>query len=354
MGITTADVITSGPSVAGAASAAAAATVYPFARIVAVPLALIVSDPAQMWHAGERYGTVADRLRTASSEMTAAVARHAGSDHWNEQGKKAFLASRVTPYQQALAKSAQMFDDVHSALRGCATSYAIAGVSSAVIGAEIFSYASGALISAAIAPVAPEVYVATNAQLLATWQVVKKIVGALAALDATIVGVFGKITNIMITTGAMGTAALTGGYYPNHSAPASFDAAEVTVRWPMQQKAGAALPEGYHAPSAAQKDALKKITPASIKALGEDLDKGAAQTIGQAYDQARGNDVGVPGFGMIGIKAAHAYAEMRDHVAGQLAACRDTPGTWLPGLRTTADNWIFAEQKNDRAITRFG
>jgi hypothetical protein len=349
----TADIITSGPSVIGATSAATAATYYPFARFVAVPLVLIVSDPAQIWHAGERFSTIADHLRTASSEMTAAVTRHADSDHWNEHGKKAFLNNRLKPYQQALAKSAQMFDDVRLTLFGCATSYTFAGIASAAIGAEVLASAASVLVSAAVAPLEAGAISMANYRLLQAWQVVKKIMGFLAALDSAVVGAFGKITNLLITGGAIGTEALTGVYYPNSSAIHSFKDTEVTVRWPMQQKAGAALPEGYHAPSAAQSHALKMIAPASIKALGEDLDKGAAQTIGQAYDQARGNDVGAPGFGLIGIRTAHAYSEMRNHAADQLAACRDAPGTWLPGLRTTADNWIFAEQKNDRS-TRFG
>jgi hypothetical protein len=353
MGIT-ADVITSGPSVWGAANAACAATVFPWAWPVAGLLGLIISDPAQMWHAGERFGTVADHLRTASSQMTTSVARHADNDHWNEQGKNAFVANRVEPYQQSLAKSAQMFDDINSALRGCATAYEFAGLSSAVIGSEVLA-AVAPLLAAAVLPGldAPAVYV-VNARMLAAGQKIRRIIATLAKVNNVALSIFGTVPKLGLALGAVGTEALTGFYYPNGPALRSFKDAEVTVQWPKQYDVGGTpVPKGYHAPTAAQSAAMKKITPESIKALGNDLDEGAARTIGQAYDQARGNDVGVPGFGLIGIATAHAYSEMRDHAADQLAACRDAPGNWLPGLRTTADNWIYTEQKNDRAVKRF-
>jgi hypothetical protein len=45
------------------------------------------------------------------------------------------------------------------------------------------------------------------------------------------------------------------------------------------------------------------------------------------------------------------HSRLRDHARDQLAACRDTLGSWLPGLRTSAGNWVFAEQA-DTAATR--
>jgi hypothetical protein len=116
MGISVSDVVTSTPSVWGAANAATAAVVYPLAAIAAVPLAALVS--AQMWHAGQRYGDIAGRVRSANTEMTQVVNHHASADHWNEQGKNAFVANRVKPYQATLEQAAAMYDKINDRSKG--------------------------------------------------------------------------------------------------------------------------------------------------------------------------------------------------------------------------------------------
>jgi uncharacterized protein YukE len=354
MAISVSDVVTSTPSMWGAASAASAAVVYPLAAIAAVPLAALVSDPAQIYHAGQRYAGIAGRIRSASAEMTEVVDHHAGADHWNEQGKDAFVANRVKPYQATLEQAAAMYDDLHDTLRGCAVGYTGVGLSSAMIGSAVLSYVASLLALAVVPGVnATAVYVA-NTRMVEAAQVVRTLIKGMAAVNGVAVKVLdvlaaeiGGAKAVLGTLGAAGGG--LGAYYIGDRAVPSFKKTQTTLYWPRQLPSGAALPAGYRAPSAADKDAIKKIHPASIKALGKDLDAGAAHTLGAAYEEARGNDVGYPGFGVVGLHLAHAHSVVREHAAQQLAASRDTPGTWLPGLRTSADNWIFAEQANVKA-----
>lgn len=351
MGMSVSDVVTSTPSVWGAANAATAAVVYPLAAIAAVPLAALVSDPAQMWHAGQRYADIAGRIRSAGAEMTQVVDHHASADHWNEQGKDAFVANRVKPYQATLEQAAAMYDNIDGTLKGCAVGYTGVGLSSAIIGSAVLSYVAGLLALAVVPGLnAPAVYVA-NTRMVEAAQVVRSLISGMAKVNGVATAVLGRLAAdlggakaVLGTLGAAGAG--LGGYYIGDRAVPSFKETQTTLNWPKQLPSGAALPAGYRAPSAADKDAIKKIDPASIKALGKDLDAGAAHTLGAAYEEACGNDVGYPGFGVVGLHLAHAHSVMRDHAAQQLAACRDTPGTWLPGLRTSADNWVFAEQAN--------
>ncbi|GAA4505071.1 hypothetical protein GCM10023191_060310 [Actinoallomurus oryzae] len=351
MGITASDVITSMPSVWGATDAASAASVYPLAAFVAVPLAAVVSDPAQMWHAGKRYGTVAEHIRTASSEISQAVDRHASADHWREKGRDAFVANRVKPYQDTLDQAAKMYDNVHDTLLGCAVGYTMAGLASAVIGAAVLNYVASLLAAAAV----PGANVATtfvaNERMLNASQVVRDLISGLAKVNDVAGSIIGRITaEIKALPALTGAGAGLSGYYIGARAEPAFEKTQTTLHWPRRLKPGEALPTGYRAASAADQDAIKKIDPASITALGRDLDRGAAKTLADAYDQAQGNDVGYPGFGLVGLHLAHAHSVMREHAAQQLAACRDTPGAWLPGLRTNAGNWVFAEQANVAAI----
>jgi hypothetical protein len=354
MGTTVSDVVTSAPSAWGAANAVSASIVFPLAAIAAVPLTALVSDPAQMWHAGERYGDVAGHIRSASTEIARAVARHADDDHWSEQGKTAFVATRVKPYRDTLEQAAVMFDHIRDTLRGCAVAYTGVGLSSAVIGSVVLSSVASMLALAVVPGVnATATYVA-NARMIEAGQFVRALIAGLAKVNGVSAAIFARATAELGTSKAV-LSALTaggtvlGGYYIGGRAAPSFKDTETALNWPKQLPPGAPVPTGYRAPSAAEKNAIKKIDPGSIKALGKDLDVGAGETLGAAYDQARGNDVGYPGFGLVGLHVAHAHTEMRDHAAQQLAACRDTPGAWLPGLKTSADNWVFAEQASVNA-----
>jgi hypothetical protein len=341
MGMTVSDVVTSAPSVWGAANAATAATVSPLAAVVAVSLAAVVSDPAQIWHAGQRYGHVADRLRTANTEITQAVTRHASADKWNEKGKQAFLTYRVEPYQKTLGRAADVYDDMRGAMFATATFYTAAGLTSAVVGAAMLQHVAEQLAAAVVPGANVATTVIANERMIEAVKVVRQLVGGLAKANARAASVIAKMTQrlVALTAGSAGV----NGLYIGAVAKYTFSTTETTLNWPKQVVPGEAVPAGYRAPSAADNDAIKRIRPASITALGRDLDTGAARTLADAYDLARGNDVGYPGFGVMGLHLAHAHSQMRHHAAEQLAACRDRPGTWLPGLRTTAGNWVAAE-----------
>jgi hypothetical protein len=365
MGMTVSDMVTSVPSVYGATTSARAAVVAaraapftwtaalvsPVAALVAVSLAATVSDPAQMWHAGERYGDVATHIRAASSEMTGAVARHAGTDNWSERGKDAFVATRVTPYQNNLKQAAAMYDDIKRTIQGCAIAYGGAGISSALIGAAALNLVASLVATAGVPGANVPAAVAANAGLAQATKVARALMDGLTKVNSfaekILIDLFARFRSLQVLVPVVGVGSMAGEInYLKGDADRAFEGTQTTLNWPRQLPAGAAMPAGYRAAGAADKDAIKKIRPESIKALGKDLDAGAAETLGTAYEQARGNDVGYPGFGAVGLHLAHAHSVLRDHAAQQLAASRDTPGTWLPGLRTNADNWIFAEQAN--------
>lgn len=351
MGVTISDVVTSAPSMWGAANAVSASYVFPLAAFVAVPLVAVVSDPAQMWHAGDRYGRVAGHLRSAREEIGRVVARHADADHWAERGKDAFLANRVKPYQAALEQAAGMYDDMDHTLKGCAIAYSIVGLSSAAIGSAVLSYVAELLAMAVMPGVNATATVVGNARMLQAGELARAVIGGLAKTNGVVAAILSRLTSEAIAAkgvqAGLGAAGMAlGGFYVGGRGAPSFHAAETTVNWPKQVPAGAGLPEGYRAPSAADQAAIRNIDPDSIKTLGKELERSVGGVLGAAYDQACGNDVGYPGFGLIGLHLAHAHAQMRSHGAQQLAACRDTPGTWLPGLTATAGNWAFAEQAN--------
>lgn len=350
MGITISDVVTSFPSTWGATNAASAAAVYPLAALVAVPLAMVVSDPAQMWHAGDRYGHVADLIRTANSEIILCVDRHASADKWNEIGKSAFLANRVRPYQDTLDEAARMYDHMGAVLRGCSVGYTAAGVSSAVIGSTLLMYVEAQLATAALPGANVAAIFATNERMAQTLQVVRSLIQGLARVNERAAIIISELNakwgRLWLPLAIDVGLTAWGAFEIGTRAKSRLDGERVTLHWPERLAPGATTPAGYRAPSAAAREAIKRISPESIKALGKDLDKSVGHTLSEAYDQACGNDVGYPGFSVFGMPIAHAHTLMRQGAADQLAACRDTPGTWLPGLRTNAGNWVFAEEAN--------
>ncbi|MGI5231923.1 hypothetical protein [Actinoallomurus sp. CA-142502] len=343
MGLTVSDVITSAPSTWGAANAASAAIVYPLAAFVAVPLATLVSDPAQMWHAGQRYGEVADRLRTASSEVSQAVERHASADHWKEKGKDAFIANRVKPYQDTLGAAADMYDNVRDTLWGCAVGYTVAGMASAVIGSALLNFVAAKLAAAVVPAVDVAAEYVANRLMVQAAQTVRALIKGLAAINGVAIKIIGDVSSVKLLL-ATGAGSLMSGTYIGAAAAPSFESTQTTLTWPRRLASGEAVPAGYHAPSAADENAIRNIEPASLTALSKDLDRNAAKTLAGAYDHAQGNDVGYPGFGLVGLHLAHAHSVMREHAAQQLAACRDEPGTWLPGLRSNSGVWVCADQ----------
>ncbi|MDH2430031.1 hypothetical protein [Sphaerisporangium sp. TRM90804] len=357
MGVAPSDVVTSAPSTIGAASASGAAVVFPLARPLAVVLGAVVSDPAQIWHAGDRYAEVAKRVRAAGAEMAEAVERRAGSDDWAEKGKKAFLEHRVRPYQQTLAQAAAMYDDLDSALKGTAVAYSMAGVSSAAIGSAMLGYVAPLLAAAVLPPIEAEVTYVANTAMLRAGMAIRVLVSGLAKVNvamaqllaSTAVGL-GVKSSALTGLGILGTAVAggAGGFHIGTRAAPAFEDAVRPVHWPKEVEGGA--PAGFRAAPAAQADAMRRIHPASIKALGDDLDAGAGKTLQGAHDFAGDIQVGAPGFGAIGVHLFFAHATMRDTATRQLAAGRDTLGKWLPGLRTAAGNWVAAERSTTEAV----
>ncbi|GAA0365586.1 hypothetical protein NE235_02200 [Actinoallomurus spadix] len=361
MGLTSEDVITSAPSVYGAACAMGAASLYWPAAILVPILGGVVSDPAQIWHLGTRCRHVADRIRAASDEMTAAVKSCADDFHWKEKGKKAFLETRLWPYQDALDEAADNFDSLANTLSLTAVGYTGLGLLSAAVGAAaLTTVTSGALAGV----VAPEITLAVNGRLA---QIMKVIVSALRRLATW----NGKLAKAMIevlkrqevlTRGAgravkLGTGGVLAVSEVGSLAVGGIAASTMKddvddVRWPERLAAGAAVPKGYKAATADQKNALRQIRHESIVELGKRLDSTAGVTLDAACREAADLHAGQPGFGACGQPIASAFKTARDGAVEQLTEARDTPGTWLPGLRTTAGNWVTAEDHSIIKIRR--
>ncbi|GGL41664.1 hypothetical protein GCM10014719_48690 [Planomonospora parontospora subsp. antibiotica] len=354
MGVAPSDVITSAPSVWGAAGASSAAAVFPLAAPVALALGTLVSDPAQIWHAGDRYGGVAERVRSASTLVTEAVNGRADADRWTERGRDAFMAARVRPYQETLGQAAEMYDAMDAALKLTAVAYTSVGLSSAVIGAALVRHVASLLAAAVVPALNVQATYVANARMVEAGTAVRALIAGLAkangpaaALLSGVAARLGVSRAVLAGLGTLGAGGL-GGFVGARAVPAAGGAA-TPLEWPRRVEGdveGDAVPGGFRAPTADQRAGMRSIRPDSIRALGEDLDAGPGRVLDAAYEDARGIEVGFPGFGVAGIHLFHAHGEMRDGAVRQLAAGRDVPGTWLPGLRTTADNWVFAERAN--------
>lgn len=363
MGLT-ADVSTSAPSVYGAACAMSAASLYwPAAALVPI-LGGLVSDPAQIWHLGTRCRHVADRIRAASEEMTAAAKSCADDFHWKEKSKQAFLETRLWPYQDALDEAADNFDSLANTLSLTAVGYTALGLLSAAIGAAVLTtVTSGALAGV----VAPEITLAVNGRLaqimkvvvsalrrLATWngKLAKAIIEVLQRLEFWKIDPSKGKLALKLGTGGVLAAAEAGSLIVGARYALTIKDDVDDVRWPERLSAGAAVSKGYETATADQKDALRQIRPESIVELGKRLDATAGVTLDAACREAADLHAGQPGFGGFGQPVAGAFKTARDGAVDQLTEARDTPGTWLPGLRTTAGNWVTAEDHSIIKIRR--
>lgn len=351
MSATKADVITSAPSVWGAANATSASRVFPTGAPVALALGTLISDPAQIWHAGDRFGHVAELVRTAKTQMAEAVERHASADQWSEQGRDAFVAGRVRPYQNSLDQAASMFDDMDDALRGCAVAYTAVGLTSAIIGSALLSYVAP-LLAAAVPGANITAGLMGNAAMVHATLRVRKLIAGLAQVNGVTAALFAKAGSQLARRIAVGGMAVMGGRYVVGGAGDSMMGSVRAVPWPTEVRGDAQVPAGYRVPAADQADALKLIHPESVSALGKALDEGVGRTLTEAHNVASGNDVGVPGFGVVGTPVAHAYSSMRSDATDHLAAGRDEVGNWLPGLRTAMGNWAVAEDATLEALNK--
>ncbi|WP_248960500.1 hypothetical protein [Sphaerisporangium perillae] len=350
MGVAFSDVVTSAPSAWGASNATAAAWVFPLGWPVAVALMALVSDPAQIWHAADRYGTVARLVRQANDQMTEAVTRRSRADDWTERGRDAFMANRLQPYQAALDEAAGMYDDMDHALKASSVSYTALGLSSATVGAALLSFVAPFLAAAVVPGLNASATYVANTAMVEAGTVVRSMVAGLAKVNGALASVLsglavrlGVSESVILGLGA-GTLGAAGGYQTfGRAAPTMRDSVR-SVPWPKDLGGESSLPSGYRRATAADLDALKSIRPPSIEALGRDLDLSASESLDEACALAGGNDVGLPGFGGAGVHLAGVCLAMRDSALRHLTAGRDQPGTWLPALRTVAGNWANAEQ----------
>ncbi|MFC7383427.1 hypothetical protein [Sphaerisporangium rhizosphaerae] len=359
MGATFADVVTSAPSTWGAANATSAAIVFPLGWPVALLLLSVVSDPAQMWHAGDRYAEVATLVRQAGEQMTDAVTRRAHADHWVEKGRDAFMANRLRPYQTALDQAAGMYDEMDGALKASALSYTGLGMSSAIIGSSLLSFVAPYLAAAVVPGIGASTTYVANKAMVEAGVVVRGMVASMAKVNGTVATMLsglavrlGVSQGALTGTAATGTATVAGGiggYQTIWRAAPTMRESVSPVSWPAHLRDGETPPKGYHGATAVQLGDMKRIDHRSLEALGRDLDASASGTLDRACELARGNEVGVPGFGAAGVHLAYVCAGMRDTAVRHLTAGRDEPGKWLPALRTVADNWAYAEDATVKA-----
>jgi hypothetical protein len=207
------------------------------------------------------------------------------------------------------------------------------------------------LLASAVLPGlnAPAAYVA-NATMVEAGALVRSLIAGLARINAAAVWIFARaaadfeLSSAWLTClGTVGLSAV-GGYFLGARAVPNLKGSVKPLRWPEELTSGAPVPSGFRRATAAQARDMKRIHPGSITTLSHDLDTGAGATLGKAYDEAQHIAVGAPGFGVAGIYVGHAHTTMHENAARQLAAGRDTPGKWLPALRTAAGNWVFAEE----------
>ncbi|GAA4505405.1 hypothetical protein GCM10023191_061040 [Actinoallomurus oryzae] len=128
------DFIDSAPSVLGAGLTTAAC----FAIPAAIPLAMMqgtaISDPAQIWHTGDRHTALAGKAEDAKHQLTQAVEKHAKDDKWDGNDAQAFKQSNLTPYQTALDQTSELHKGIGGSLGTLAKVYMGAGLLSATIG----------------------------------------------------------------------------------------------------------------------------------------------------------------------------------------------------------------------------
>ena len=213
MGLAVRDVVTSAPSVWGAANAASATIVLPMAAPVAILLASVVSDPAQMWHAGDRYAVIAGHIRTASGQMTEAVNHRASADHWQEKARDAFVATRVRPYQQTLEQAAAMYEHIETVLKRCAVAYTAVGLSSAVIGAALNRYVAPLLAAAVVPSIKATATYVANAAMVEANAFVRALIAGLAKVNGAVLSVLVAVAaKLEVSDGlllGLGTTGLT-------------------------------------------------------------------------------------------------------------------------------------------------
>jgi hypothetical protein len=139
------DLIDSAPSVLGAGLTTYACFAVPAAIPLAVMQGTVISDPAQIWHAGSRHAELAGQADSAKTQLTQAVDKRARDDDWDGNDKNLFVQAHVEPYKTALDQTAQMHKGIDSSMSTLAKVYMGAGLLSATIGGIMAACASGVI-----------------------------------------------------------------------------------------------------------------------------------------------------------------------------------------------------------------
>lgn len=198
------DIIDSAPSVYGAAATSYACFLVPAAIPLAAMQGTVVSDPAQMWHAGDRHTDLAGKADDANKQLTTLVNSRASTDNWEGKDKQSFIDVHVKPYQTALTQTAKTHNNVNGTLNTMAKVYTGAGILSSTIGTIV----AGCAVAVAGTWWLPGVDVATMASANA-------IAGTSTATFSTAVG---ESTPVLISAGNILTKvpvvlAMAGGGY---------------------------------------------------------------------------------------------------------------------------------------------
>ena len=183
------DFIDSAPSVLGAGLTTAAC----FAVPAAIPLALmqgtVISDPAQIWHAGSRHNDLAGKADSAKTELTQAVDKRASADSWDGNDKNMFVQANVEPYKTALDQTAQMHNGIGDSMSTLAKVYMGAGLLSATIGGIMAACA----VAVAGTSWIPGVDVATEGAATATAETSSSVFRSILLKLATLIGNAGRL-----------------------------------------------------------------------------------------------------------------------------------------------------------------
>ncbi|MCO5996128.1 hypothetical protein [Actinoallomurus rhizosphaericola] len=211
------DFIDSAPSVTGAAMVGYSSIFVPSAIPLALLLGTAISDPAQIWHAGDRHNASAAQAEKAKTELIQAVDRVSQQDGWKGEAKQTFESTAVEPYKMGLDSTSQGHKGIADSLAALARAYMGAGLLSMTIGGICVACATAVAGTLWL----PGANVATESAAMATVRVATTTFQRLLTRLLTLLG---KAANLMKSIkGLLGLGALYygGGYMKNMELGAS-------------------------------------------------------------------------------------------------------------------------------------
>jgi hypothetical protein len=225
------DVIDSAPSVAGFGLTTYACFAVPAAIPLAAMQGMVISDPAQIWHASDRHTTMAGSAESAKTELTQAVDKRAGADNWTGSDKDMFVQAHVQPYTEALDQTSQMHKDISGSMNTLAKVYMGAGLLSLTIGGLMAACASGVLALSWV----PGVNAAAEGAATATAETSSGVFRGIMAKLTTLVG---SAKELLVWIAKL-LAAAGAGYFGLKMGKSSLDSHAVsTAFWPGTTQPG--------------------------------------------------------------------------------------------------------------------